>query len=54
MNEATLFPMDCPVCDRLLVIVLASGEPEVLRFCPMCGERSLYWNDEALTLLQDE
>lgn len=38
-----IYPVSCGSCKQDLNIELVPYEAKILRFCPVCGERSLYW-----------
>lgn len=42
-------PLRCPDCGPL-VLRVREDEPRVYRFCPMCGQRALFWSDDAFIL----
>lgn len=45
----TQIPLRCPTCGPM-ILVREETEPTVYRFCPVCGERKLFWDSEAETL----
>lgn len=42
-------PLRCPTCGPL-VIRVNEGEPRIYRYCPLCGQRALFWSDDAFDL----
>lgn len=47
MSVRMLSPVTCATCSQSYMIAHHSAEPVVLRHCPLCGARQLFWNDAA-------
>ena len=42
-------PLHCGSCKADFTLTYHSDEPAIFRYCPICGERSMMWDNDRRT-----
>lgn len=44
------YPLKCITCNREYIIKYHNADLYILRYCPICGDRALTWNDSTANI----